>query len=133
MWLLLLARYPLHQKIYVPLRPAQRQEFPPHQSRVEAQIPARLVERELPAGAIKDPAIGGYLPTQALPFLAAGRLHLGEPEPAMPPAQFADVIVGPNENFRTKPPPAGLALLDDVLVVVVRYGDGNHYLTGASQ
>ncbi len=51
----------------------------------------------------------------------------------MAEAQFTNVVLGPNENLSAKPFPSSLALFNDVLVVVVHYGDGNHYFVGASQ
>jgi hypothetical protein len=128
-----LAGDPLHQKIYVPLRPAQRQQFSPHNLRVEAQIQARLVECEQAARALKCPPVGGHLPSQNLPLLTGGGDHLAVPQPPMAEAQFTNVVLGPNENLSAKPFPSSLALFNDVLVVVVHYGDGNHYFVGASQ
>jgi hypothetical protein len=133
MRLLLLAGHPLHQKIYVPLGLTQGQEFSPHDLGIEAQIPARLVKRELPSGAVKGPPVGGYLTAQDLPLLSAGWEHLPVAQTPVATAQLPNVVMGPNENFCTKPPPASLALLNDVLVVVFRYGDGDHYFVGASQ
>lgn len=47
--------------------------------------------------------------------------------------EFAQVEVRPEQNLNAKPSPASFAILDDVLVVVFHYGDGDHYFVGASQ
>jgi hypothetical protein len=47
----------------------------------------------------------------------------------MPLCQLADVVVSSDKNLNAKPSPAGLALLNYVLIVVILYGDGDHLLS----
>jgi hypothetical protein len=44
----------------------------------------------------------------------------------VPATQLPNVIMRANENLCAEPTPTGLAILNDVLVVVVLYGDGDH-------
>jgi hypothetical protein len=129
----LLANYPVHQKIYVPAWAALGQELPSHEIGVEPHVFARLLKRELPAGAAKHPAVRRNLAAQVFPLPARRRLHAEPPETPVSAAQFDEVVVSPDKNLAAKPPPSGLAVLSDVLVVVVLYDESNHYFVGASQ
>lgn len=65
---------------------------------------------------------------QHLHFLAVSGRELHPPG-----TQVAQVKVSLGESVCAEPFPSGLAILHNILVVVFRYGDTDHYFVGASQ